>query len=490
MLTPFYEKLHITDTVSVIIISIALMLICGFAATRVTKRLRLPNVTAYIVAGILIGPYCLNLMPENVITGMDFIADIALAFIAFSTGEFFKLDTLKKSGAKVTVITIFEAVLASILVFIVTYFVLGLELSFSIVLAALASATAPASTVMTIRQTHAKGDFVDTLLQVVALDDVVGLVAYSIAISVALASGTGTFQMSSILKPIAVNILVLLLGGAFGFFLKLLLHKRSTDNRLIVSIALLFAFCGICAMLDVSPLLGCMSMGTVYINLTDDKRLFQQLNYFNPPILLLFFVRSGVNFDLGALVNTSDSIGSTPLVVVGILYFLVRIVGKYIGAFLGCLATKKDGKVRNYLGLALIPQAGVAIGLAATGARILGGEMGNALETIILASSVLYELIGPACAKLSLYLSGSYSTKLEDLAPIPAPAPGQPPKSEVELLIERIQAIQQELPRHNNPYYEDEEAFTEAAAEHSAQMESFFTASGRANPVMTRGNKK
>ena len=124
MLTPFYEKLHITDTVSVIIISIALMLICGFAATRVTKRLRLPNVTAYIVAGILIGPYCLNLMPENVITGMDFIADIALAFIAFSTGEFFKLDTLKKSGAKVTVITVFEAVLASILVFIVTYFVL------------------------------------------------------------------------------------------------------------------------------------------------------------------------------------------------------------------------------------------------------------------------------------------------------------------------------------------------------------------------------
>ena len=132
----------------------------------------------------------------------------------------------------------------------------------------------------------------------------------------------------------------------------------------------------------------------------------------------------------------------------------------------------------------------MAIGLAATGARILGGEMGNALETILLASSVLYELIGPACAKLSLYLSGSYSTKLEDLAPIPAPAPGQPPKSEVELLIERIQAIQQELPRHNNPYYEDEEAFTEAAAEHSAQMESFFTASGRANPVMTRGNKK
>ena len=222
MLTPFYEKLHITDTVSVIIVSIALMLICGFAATRVTKRLRLPNVTAYIVAGILIGPYCLNLVPGNVIGGMDFIADIALAFIAFSTGEFFKFDTLKKSGGKVMVITVFEAILASVLVFIITFFVLGLELNFSIVLAALASATAPASTVMTIRQTHAKGDFVDTLLQVVALDDVVGLVAYSIAISVALASATGAFHAGAIFKPLAVNALVLLLGGGFGFFLKLL----------------------------------------------------------------------------------------------------------------------------------------------------------------------------------------------------------------------------------------------------------------------------
>ena len=467
------------------------MLICGFAVTRITKRLRLPNVTAYIVAGILIGPYCLNLVPKGVVSGMDFIADIALAFIAFSTGEFFKFDTLKKSGAKVVVITVFEAVLASVLVFIVTYFMLGLELNFSIVLAALASATAPASTVMTIRQTHARGDFVDTLLQVVALDDVVGLVAYSVAISVALASATGAFHAASVLKPLAVNVLVFLLGGLFGVFLKLLLHKRSTDNRLIVSVALLFAFCGICAMLDVSPLLGCMSMGMIYINLTGDERLFQQLNYFNPPILLLFFVRSGLNFDLGALVNTSESIGATPLLVVGVLYFLVRIIGKYAGAFFGCLVTKKDKKVRNFLGLALIPQAGVAIGLAATGARTLGGEPGKALETIILASSVLYELIGPACAKLSLYLSGSYSNKLEDLAPIPEAEPGEPPKSQVELLIERIQAIQRELPKHDNPYYDDELAFTQAAEEHAAQMEAAFSGTpGPMNAVAPRRKHK
>ena len=478
MATSIYDMLHITSSVSVIVISVALMLISGFAMTRITKKLRLPNVTAYIVAGILIGPYCLNLIPTGVVDGMSFIADIALAFIAFSTGEFFKFSTLKKSGAKAMVITVMEACLASVLVFIVVYFVLGLELNFSIVLAALASATAPASTVMTIRQTHAKGDFVETLLQVVALDDVVGLIAYSIAISVALASMTGDFHAGNIIKPIVLNITVFVLGGVFGLFLKLLLHKRSTDNRLIVSIALLFAFCGICAVLDVSPLLGCMSMSMIYINLTDDERLFKQLNYFSPPILLLFFVRSGVNFDLGALVNSSESIGSVSLLHIGVIYFIVRIIGKYLGAFVGCAMVKKDKLVRNYLGLALIPQAGVAIGLAAMGARTLGGETGDVLETIILASSVLYELIGPACAKLSLYLSKSYSNKLEDIVEIPEDEEVSQ-KAEVELLIERIQAIQKELPKHDDPFYEDEQAFSEAAEEHYAMTTAPLTASFR-----------
>lgn len=463
MLTPFYEALHITSEVSVVIISVALMLLGGFLLTRLTKRLHLPNVTAYIVAGILLGPYGINCVPERIVQGMDFIADIALAFIAFSTGEFLNRETLRKSGGKAAVITLWEACLASAAVFAVCYGLLRLELSFSVVLAALAAATAPASTVMTIRQTRAKGDFVETLLQVVALDDVVGLIEYSIAVSVALAAATGSFSVGHILRPLAANALVLGIGGGFGWLLRLLLYKRSTDNRLIVSIAMLFAFCGICALLDVSPLLGCMAMGTVYRNLTDDERLFRQLNYFSPPLLLLFFVRSGVNFDLGALGNTAASVGGVSLLAVGVIYFLVRIVGKYAGAFLGCAVTGKSRRVRQYLGLALIPQAGVAIGLAAMGARTLGGETGAALETIILASSVLYELIGPACAKLALYLSGSYSDKLEDLVPAESTPEGAPPKTEVELLIDRIQAIQRELPQHENPYYEEEQAFTEAA---------------------------
>ncbi|MBR4449612.1 MAG: cation:proton antiporter [Treponema sp.] len=464
------EKIDITgSSASVAVISISTILLLGFLMTRITKKLRLPNVTAYITAGILIGPYCLNLIPSTIIKGMDFLPDIALAFIAFSTGQFFRLDVLKKNGIKVVIITLFEALLASVFVFILTYFILHLNLAFSIVLAALASATAPASTMMTIRQTGAKGDFVETLLQVVALDDIVGLLAYSVAISIAIHSSTGeAFSLFRILVPVFTNALVLFLGAVFGVLLSLLVRPktRSNDNRLIISVALLFAFCGICTIFEVSPLLGCMSMGTMYINMTDDDKLFKQLNYFSPPFLLMFFVRSGMSFDLKALVNHTGSIGSSPLILIGVLYFIVRILGKYAGAFLGCLVSGKPKETRNYLGLALIPQAGVAIGLAALGARSLKGEVGTALETIILASSVLYELIGPAAAKLSLYLSNSYSTKLEDLVKVNEKTADGKEKSQVELLIDRIQKIQQELPVHT--INEAEEAYTEAAESHFA----------------------
>ena len=478
----YISAFHNTSSAAAVIISVALMLFSGFMATRLTKRLRLPDVTAYIVSGILIGPYCLRLVPARIIDGLDFLPDIALAFIAFSTGEFFRMSVLRKNGTKVIVITILEACLTSLLVFAVVYYVLRLNFAFSVVLAALASAPAPASTMMTIRQTGAKGDFVNTLLQVVALDDVVGLVEYSIAISVALASISGSgagggfdlqFDLKNVLLPIAVNAGVLALGCFFGLAMKWMLFKKhSTDNRLIIAIALLFSFCGICTLFDVSPLLGCMSMGTVYVNLTEDDKLFKQLNYFSPPLLLLFFVRSGLSFELDALFSTSAAVGSAPLLLVGVVYFIVRILGKYAGAFWGCLLVHKPKNVRNYLGLALIPQAGVAIGLAALGARTLGGEMGGALQTIILASSVLYELIGPGCAKLSLYLSGSYHTRLEDIIPeedLPA-SEGQ--RSTIELLIERIQKIQKELQPPKSLLSEEEEAFLEASENQYAAMEA------------------
>ncbi len=472
MLRGLYENILPADGLTPVIVAVAIMLLAGFLMTRVTKLLRLPNVTAYVVAGIVIGPFCLDLVPQSVLTGTRFLPDIALAFIAFSTGEYLRLSSLKKNGPKVALITLLEALAASVLVFCVLYFVLKLSFVFSVVLAALAAATAPASTVMTIRQTGSKGDFVDTLLQVVALDNVLGLLLYSAAISVALASlSGGRPDAGSVLMPIVKTLCMLVLGGLFGALMKLLIHKkRTTDNRLIIVIALLFAFCGICAALEISPLLGCMAMGTVYGNLAEDSSLFMQVNYFSPPILLLFFVRSGVSFDLSALFDPSGAIGATPLLIVGILYFVVRIAGKYLGAFAGCSITGKPPKVRNHLGLALIPAAGIAIGLAELGARTLGGETGSALHTIILASSVLYELIGPACGKLALRLSGSYSDKIEQLVEVEPEKPGGEPKSELEMLIERIRRIQAELPQREID--ENEQAFTSAAQEHYEAMNS------------------
>lgn len=458
------------SSVSQIIISIAVMLIVGYILARIAKKLRLPNVTGYIVAGIIVGPYCINIIPQTVIDGMSFLADIALAFIAFSTGEFFKLSTLKKNGGKNIIITVFEALLASILVFIIMYFALGLSLPFSIVLGALAAATAPASTMMTIRQTNSKGEFVDTLLQVVALDDVVGLVAFSVAIAVATASLAGSVSATDIVLPIVYNIVAFVLGGLLGLLLKVLISNRSTDNRLIIAVAIILGFCGICSLMDVSPLLGCMAMGTIYMNTAKDDKLFKQLNYFTPPILLLFFVRSGANFKLDALLGGGMAIGGMSLLVIGIVYFFVRIIGKYAGSFLGCLVTKTDKKVRNYLGLALIPQAGVAIGLATLASRMAGGDIGSAMETIILASSVLYELIGPACAKAALYLSKSYSNDINTIVP-DEQVEEVAQKNDVEVLIEKIDKIRLEMQQPHQAE-ENEKAFTEGA-------EEFYIASAR-----------
>ena len=456
-----------------VIISIALILFCGFAMTRLTNLIKLPSVTAYLLAGILIGPYCLNLIPRQIVGGMDFLADIALAFIAFSTGEFFRLAALKKNGAKVVVITLLEAFAAAALVFVAAHFLLGLNLLFSIVVSALAAATAPASTMMTIRQTGAKGDFVDTLLQVIALDNLVALLTFSIAISVVHAAMNGeAISLLSILQPLGINLGVMLLGGVFGFVMKWLLSKRSQDNRLIIAVALLFAFCGVCALLSISPLLGCMSMGMVYVNLTGDDKLFKQLNYFSPPLLLMFFVRSGLNFEIGALFSVSGGMDGVSLLVIVLAFFVCRFLGKYSGAFAGCAAVKKPKLVRNYLGLALIPQASVAIGLASLGARTLGGDMGTALHTVILAASILFELVGPACAKLSLYLSKSYAT-LEDVAPVEEVTQTGEKKTAAQLLIERIQKIQTELPPPKSYDEENEQAFLDAAEEQQQALRGY-----------------
>lgn len=391
----FYQDL--TNT-SKVLISLSIMLLVGFIMTRITKLLKLPNVSGYIIGGILIGPYCLKLVSEDMVVHMDFVSDIALSFIAFGVGKFFKKEVLKKAGVKVILITVFEALMATILVTLSMHFFFKMSWQFSLILGAIASATAPASTMMTIKQYQAKGEFVDILLQVVALDDIVCLLAFSVATAIATASD-GNFQAMDIIKPIGFNLLSIVIGVLLAIILRFVLNpKRSKDNRLILVIMALLSLCAICSILNVSPLLSCMIFSTVYVNLTDDTYLFHQIDNFTPPIMLLFFVLSGMKLNMRTLLDVG---------LIGVSYFLIRIVGKYLGALLGCVVTKKPKTIKYNLGLALIPQAGVAIGLSVLGQRLLPTDLGNLLSTIILASSVLYEFVGPTCAKASLFLSRS-----------------------------------------------------------------------------------
>lgn len=467
-MTWFIDKLSALPQVTQVIVSLAIMLSAGFLMTRFTKLIKLPNVTGYIIAGILIGPYCLNIIPTSVIGGLDFISDIALAFIAFGVGEFFKFDKLKKSGFKVVTLTLFEALFASVLVFICCYFIIDLGLAFSIILAAIASATAPTATMMIIRQTKAKGEYVDTLLQVVALDNVISLITFSVALSLAIYTTSGNasgFSLGVILLPILKTLATIVIGIIFGFLLKVLINaKRSSDNRLIIVICVLFLFCAISSILDVSSLLGCMAIGMIYTNFAKDEKLFLQTNYFSPPILLLFFVKSGLGFNFSALFTTSDAV-AVPLIVISLIYFVVRLIGKFSGATVGAISTKQPNTVKKYLGMGLIPQASVAIGLAALGSRALGGALGEALMTVILASSILYEIVGPICAKLALYLSKSYSDKIEDIVQVRETTPQGKQKTEVQLLIERIQKIEKQNKDKLPQISQEEQAFTEASQE-------------------------
>ena len=388
---------------TLILIALSTILMSGFLMTRITNYFKLPKVSGYIIAGVLIGPCMLHLVPESIVSHMDFVSDIALAFIAFGVGKYFKKSVLKKTGAGVVVITVSEALAAGILVAVSMHYLFRLRWEFSLVLGAIATATAPASTMMTISQYKAKGDFVNTLLQVVALDDVVCLLTFSVVSSWVIGKEDGEITVSAMFLPILYNILVILLGALCGWILsKLLTPQRSRDNRLILVIAMLCGISGICAAFEISPLLACMVFGAVYINLTKDKKLYRQIETFSSPIMSIFFIVSGMNLDI-------SSLGRVGLVGVG--YFVIRIVGKYLGTYVSSRLVKSPPEIYKYMGLALIPQAGVAIGLAFLAGRILPGEAGELVMTIILASSVLYELVGPACAKKALFLSGAINQK-------------------------------------------------------------------------------
>ena len=465
-------------TASSIIIALGVILICGFLMTRLTKLLRLPNATAYIVTGILIGPSVINLIPQEFISRTDFLSDIALVFIAFTAGEFFKIREIKKSIGKVLIITAIEAVASFALVFGLCTFAFRLPIHLSLLLAALSSATAPTSTIMTIKQTKSKGHYVNMLLQVIVVDSIISLLLYTISISICVGmnpNGGDGLQLVDVAWPIAKMLICLVIGVAFGFALRFLISsKRTTDNRLIIVIAVLLLFCGICSLFGQSPLLGGIAIGLVYTNMSKgEEKIFAQVNYFIPPIMLVFFVRGGMNLDFSNF-GKSSSLTVVPLIVIVLGFLVARFIGKFGGSFLGSLATRQPKDTRKYLGLGLIPQASVAIALATLGARALTSngmeEEATLVMTVILASSIIFEIIGPACAKLGLYLTKSYGfDDINEAAPEHAVkdkvVADEGSSKEIDLLAAQIKHISEEIPPIGVEEAE-EKAFTEAAEEY------------------------
>ena len=469
-----------------IILSLGIILILGFFMTRLTKLLKLPNVIAYLLVGILIGPSIINLIPSEFISRTSFISDVALVFVAFTVGEFFKFDTIKKSLGKSIIITAIESVTTFALVFGLCFLIFK-EAPFSLVLASLASATAPTSTIMTIKQTGSKGNYVTTLLEVLAIDGVIALILYTISISIFVGfANSGALTFNDIAWPLFKMIICLAIGVAFGFALKFLISsKRTTGNRLIIVIAILLLFCGVCSLFRQSPLLGGIAIGTIYTNMCktkDEEKVFAQVNYFMPPIMLVFFVRSGMSLDFSVFAQSS-TLTVVPFIVIVLLFLVVRFAGKYGGAFLGSVVTAQPKETRKYLGFGLIPQASVAIALATMASMTIAslpdqetyGKYATALLVIVLASSIIFELIGPVLAKLGLYLSHSYGRDdIDELVPestIKEEIERDSGSNEIDVLAAQINHISKEIPPLE-PEQAEEAAFTEAAEEYQSEIPS------------------
>ena len=404
-----------------ILLSLSIALIVGLMLSRLAKICKLPAVTAYLITGVLIGPYCLGAFgvkglgftSMQELEGLGLIADVALGFIAFSIGNEFRLSQLKEIGKKATVIGILQAVAATLAVdaaLIGMHFILGdkFPLPAAIILGAIASATAPAATLMVVRQYKAKGPVTDTLLPVVAIDDAVGLVLFAISFGVGNALLLGHLDVLSILvEPILEVVGSLLLGAVTGYlisFFERFFHSRS--KRLSLSVAFVFLTVAL-SMIEFkigkvhmvfSPLLTCMMAGTVFCNLCDfSEELMDRLDRWTAPLFILFFVISGAEFELSILTDFL-------IVLVGLVYILFRCLGKYYGAAFSSKLMGSEETVRKYLGITLFPQAGVALGMALK-ARALGG-VGVIVANITLFSVLVYELIGPFLTKVALTKAG------------------------------------------------------------------------------------
>ena len=411
-----------------ILFCLSIALFAGLLLSRLAKQLKLPAVTAYLIAGVLIGPFCLGAIG---VEGLGFISledvekysiisDVALGFIAFSIGNEFRLNELKHIGKQAAVIGICQAVFTTLVVdiaLISLHFIIPNQfpLPAAIILGAVASATAPAATLMVVKQYKANGPVTKTLLPVVALDDAVGLVLFAVSFGIAKAIIAGEISIVSVIvEPILEVILSLALGAIMGLvftFIERFFHSRS--KRLAVSVAFVFLTVAISMIsfkignvhIAFSSLLSCMMLGTVFCNICDfSAELMDRLDRWTAPIYILFFVISGAELNLGVFKEYI-------VIVIGLVYIAFRCLGKYFGARLSANISGADSNVRKYLGITLFPQAGVALGMAIKAMTL--GSLGVIVSNIVLFSVLIYEIVGPYLTKISLTKAGEIDPSMQ-----------------------------------------------------------------------------
>jgi len=408
-----------TQTAS-IFLSLSIALLSGLLLSRLAKKVKLPAVTAYLVSGVLIGPFVIGAIgipgigiTAEQIESFGLISDLALGFIAFAMGNEFRLAQLKKIGKQATIIGVVQALFTTVVVDVVLvglHFLMPdkLSLSAAVVLASVATATAPAATLMVVKQYKAKGPVTDILLPVVALDDAVGLVVFAISFGVAKSISTGTVDvLSVILEPLLEVILSLGLGFIMGMLFTLCekyFHSRS--KRMAVSVTFVMMTVAIsCLNFDIggihigfSSLLACMMLGTVFCNMCEvSEELMDRADRWTTPILILFFVISGAELELSVFMDVA-------VVVVGVVYIIARSIGKYFGANISAKMTKSDPNIVKYLGITLLPQAGVALGMAIKAIEL--GPDGAIVRNITLFAVLIYEIVGPFLTKIALTKAG------------------------------------------------------------------------------------
>lgn len=380
-----------------ILFYLSIILLFGMLFGKLVGYIKLPEVTGYLIAGVLIGPSILGLVPANAASSLNVISEVALGFIAYTIGSQFDINHIKKVGKGVILITVLEASFATLFVTLSMLFIFKQTLPFSLVIGAIAAATAPAATLMVIRQYKAKGPLVDTLLPVVAMDDAVCIMIFGIATTVAttLLTNSNTSIAWSLFKPLLQIVGALVLGLLLGILISFLLKNITNHDKLLcLSCAFILLAIGICDKFNLSSLLCCMSIGATIVNiLPNPNRIFATVDNFTPPIFIVFFTLAGVELNLSVL---------TKVGFLGIGYVVFRVLGKISGAYLGATLSKAPKNVRKYLGLTLMPQAGVAIGLALIGETILPSPLGTEIRTIVLFATVIYELFGPLVTKIAL----------------------------------------------------------------------------------------